>query len=264
MGPPTAIEPTTFGDVLTWSFVAQPGVEYTITFDVLPTLTLGSTSLSGAARVVGTDISIPASASVTVVEGTEPNDFRTVDETTKAAEDIVYLTYIADADDIDVFEITVAEDDELVVELSNLDADLDVVLWGRQAGRHRHGVGPHEPRRAAVRHHRPGRHDQRRRTARRLPSPRRRRPDARRRRRVEHRRHRRRDPADRPPRRRHVLHPGRTARTVPSTCSRPPSSSRCSKPTNGPSAWRSTSLRSPAPRRSAPSAAALVAPTRSC
>ena len=126
-----SIEPDRFGGVLTWSFVAQPGVAYTITFDVLPTLTLGSTSLAALARVVGTDISVPGSASVSVVEGTEPNDFTTVDETTKAAEDTVYLTYITDPSDIDVFEITVAEDDELVVELSNLDADLDLALWGR-------------------------------------------------------------------------------------------------------------------------------------
>ncbi len=125
------IEPDRFGGVLTWSFVAQPGVAYTITFDVLPTLTLGSTSLAAVARVIGTDISVLGAASVTVVEGTEPNDFTTVDETTKAAEDIVYLTYIADPTDIDVFEITVAEDDELIVELSNLDADLDLALWGR-------------------------------------------------------------------------------------------------------------------------------------
>ena len=130
---PADVEPTRFGDVLTWSFVAQPGVAYTVSFDVLPTLTLGSTSLSGVARVVGTDISIPATASVTVVEGTEPNDFTTPDETTLADEDVVYLTYITDADDIDVFEIEVAEDDELVVELSNLDADLDLVLWGRRS-----------------------------------------------------------------------------------------------------------------------------------
>ena len=79
---PTELEPTRFGDLLTWSFVAQPGVAYTISFDVLPTLTLGSTSLSGVARVVGTDISVPATASVTIVEGTEPNDFTTPNETT--------------------------------------------------------------------------------------------------------------------------------------------------------------------------------------
>ncbi len=131
--PASAIEPTRFGDVLTWSFVATPGVAYTVTFDALPTLSLGATSLSGAARIVGTDISIPASASVTVVEGTEPNDFFTIAETTQAAEDVVYLTYIADSDDIDVYEIDVAQDDELVVELSNLTADLDIVVWGRQA-----------------------------------------------------------------------------------------------------------------------------------
>ncbi len=136
-GAPVELEPTRFGDVLTWSFVAQPDVSYTISFDVLPTLTLGTTSLSGVARVVGTDISVPATASVTVVEGTEPNDFTTPDETTPAAEDVVYLTYITDADDIDVFEIEVGQDDELVVELSNLDADLDLVLWGERSD-----VGP--------------------------------------------------------------------------------------------------------------------------
>ena len=45
-GVTSPIEPDRFGSVLTWSFVAQPGVAYTIAFDVLPTLTLGSTSLA--------------------------------------------------------------------------------------------------------------------------------------------------------------------------------------------------------------------------
>jgi PKD repeat protein len=132
-GSTLGIEPSRFGDLLIWSFVAQPGVPYTISFDVLPTLTLGSTSLSGVARVVGTDISLPATASVTVVEGTEQNDFTSLLDRTVAVEDFIYLTYIADADDIDVFEIVVEENDELIVQLSSLDADLDLVLWGRRS-----------------------------------------------------------------------------------------------------------------------------------
>ncbi len=131
-GAATGLEPTVVGDLLTWGFLAEPGVNYSLGFDVLPTLELGTSTLQGTANIIGTDISVPAIANVTVVEGIEPNDFTDANETTTASEDIVYLTYIPDETDLDVFEITVGEDDELVVELSNLDADLDLVLWGSQ------------------------------------------------------------------------------------------------------------------------------------
>ncbi|MGA7760020.1 MAG: hypothetical protein WCA57_19425, partial [Ilumatobacteraceae bacterium] len=131
-GPPAPAEPTIIGGELTWTFLAEPDVDYSLFFEALPTLTLGSTSLGATGSVIGTEVSIVDSAAVTVVEGLEPNDFGTITETTPIAEDVVYLTYIPDSDDIDVFEITVGEDDELVVELSNLDADLDLVLWGDQ------------------------------------------------------------------------------------------------------------------------------------
>ncbi len=100
---PVLLEPQIVGNVARWSFAAEPGVDYTVSFNLLPTLTLGATSLDANARVVGTEISVPASAGVTVIEGIEPNDFTNVNETTKAFEDIVYLTYIPDETDNDVY-----------------------------------------------------------------------------------------------------------------------------------------------------------------
>ena len=132
-GTPIEVEPDIDGDSLSWTFTARPGTDYSVEFDVLPTLRLGPTSIEATARVVGTDISVPASAAVTVVEGSEVNDFIPDGRpTTPAFEDFVYLTYIASETDIDVYQVDVAQDDQLVIELSGLDADLDVILWGSQ------------------------------------------------------------------------------------------------------------------------------------
>ena len=67
---------------------------------------------------------------VTVEEGLEPFNFVTVDDTIAAAEDQVFLTYLSTESDVDVFEITVEQDDRLVIQLSNLDSDLDLVVLG--------------------------------------------------------------------------------------------------------------------------------------
>jgi CSLREA domain-containing protein len=133
-------EPVVTSSTLQWNVIAEPGVAYEIRFDVAPSLRLGVTSLGGTARVVGTDIVVPATAAVTVREGIEPNDFElvapasTLRETTPAIEDVVYLTYISTPTDIDVFELDLADNDRLIVSLSNLDVDLDVVLWRRPEG----------------------------------------------------------------------------------------------------------------------------------
>jgi hypothetical protein len=121
------IDPIVDGDGLRLGVAADPGTAYTYEFDVLPSLRLGSTSLGAIARVVGTGLSVPALASVDVLEGSEPNDFP---DTVLANEDVIYLTYISTPSDNDVYEITLQDDDELVVQLSNLTADLDLVLWG--------------------------------------------------------------------------------------------------------------------------------------
>ena len=127
----TPLEPVVSGRTLEWTVTAQPGVEYRISFDVLPPVALGTVEIGSTAKVDGTDVSATASASVTVEEGLEPINFVTVDDTIKTSADDVFLTYLSSGTDIDVFEVTVAQDERLVVELSNLDADLDLVLWGR-------------------------------------------------------------------------------------------------------------------------------------
>ena len=124
----TTTDPVADGRTLTWTVPAEPGATYDVEFDVLPSLRLGATSLNATARIVGTGVVVPATAQVTVAEGLEPNDF--LPEVVEAAEDFVYLTYISSPDDYDVFAIEVEENDVLVAELSNLDADLDFALWG--------------------------------------------------------------------------------------------------------------------------------------
>jgi uncharacterized protein YjbI with pentapeptide repeats len=133
----TTIEPVQVGQTLVWNTVGVSPSSNEVAFDVLPPLRLGATSITATATVVGTDLTSTASATVTVAEGSEPNDFQLVAgsttqrATTPAAEDTVYLTYLPTATDIDVYEIDIAENDRLDVQLSNLDADLDIVLWGR-------------------------------------------------------------------------------------------------------------------------------------
>jgi CSLREA domain-containing protein len=145
----TAAEPVQVGQTLQWS-TSGPGngAPIAVAFDVLPPLRLGATSLTATATIVGTDVSASSSATVTVAEGSEPNDFAlsagpgSPRQTTPAAEDTVYLTYIPTPTDIDVYEIHVAENDRLNVQLSNLDADLDVVVWGRPDAAAAAALGP--------------------------------------------------------------------------------------------------------------------------
>ena len=132
-----AVEPNITGSTLTWTILASPDQPYDLSFGVYPSLRIGSASLAAVARVVGTDIAIPATANLTIAEGLEPNDFALVAgerQTTEAAEDVVYLTYVSTPTDIDVFEIEIAENDQLIGQLSNLTADLDVALWRRSTG----------------------------------------------------------------------------------------------------------------------------------
>ena len=129
----TALEPTVNGQTLSWTLRATPSIRNSVSFDMTPGLRLGPATIAATARIVGTDVIVPATSGVKVVEGLEPNDFAVVGgarQTTSAAQDNVYLTYVASPTDIDVFRIVVPEGGELVVGLSNLDADLDLALWG--------------------------------------------------------------------------------------------------------------------------------------
>ncbi|MGH1488259.1 MAG: hypothetical protein ACRBK7_02510 [Acidimicrobiales bacterium] len=127
---PAEIEPKIGENTLSWSLSGiVPGVAYTMTFDVLPTVSLGSTSLNGQATIAGTDISVAAFSSVEVVEGLEPNDFPDVTPVDLSA-DRIYLTYISSETDHDVFSVVVGENDELAIQLSSLTEDLDLVLYG--------------------------------------------------------------------------------------------------------------------------------------
>jgi hypothetical protein len=122
----TLLEPTVSGSSLIWTVTALPGVPYAIEFDVTLGLRLGVASLTSTARVLGTDVVQTASTELSIIEGAENNDFPQV---TAAEEGFVYLTYIASTTDNDVYSIVLEENDRLFVELSNLDADLDLALY---------------------------------------------------------------------------------------------------------------------------------------
>ncbi|MEM8704864.1 MAG: FG-GAP repeat protein [Actinomycetota bacterium] len=125
---PIELEPTVDGNTLSWTvFGVDADEPHLIQFDVRPEVSIGSTSLNGRGRIVGSETTIPASTSVTVSEGLENNDYPLV---TQVVDDTVYLTYISTRTDIDVFEVTVNERDRLAIQLSNLTADLDLVLYG--------------------------------------------------------------------------------------------------------------------------------------
>ena len=130
---PTPLEPTVSGRTLAWTITAQPGVTHVIEFGVLPPVALGTVEIDAFANVEGTDVVATASAAVTVEEGLEPINFVNVDDTVKSDDGDVFLTYLSAASDVDVFEVTLQQDERLVVGLSELDADLDLVLWGRPA-----------------------------------------------------------------------------------------------------------------------------------
>ena len=123
----TTTDPVVDGRTLTWTVPAEPGTSYDVEFDVLPSLRLGATPLNAIRthrwhRCRGSGIGA----------GDRGRGSRTrttsLPEVVEAAEDFVYLTYISSPDDYDVFAIEVAENDVLVAELSNLDADLDFAL----------------------------------------------------------------------------------------------------------------------------------------
>ncbi len=136
-GSDLALEPDVDGNLLTWTVpLVEADVQNTITFQVTPTVSLGSNSLAATSRIVGTEVSEVAFNAVAIEEPLESNDFqlpnRDADTTdVDEAVDTLYLTYISSETDNDVFRVDVAEGDELAIQLSSLSADLDFALYGR-------------------------------------------------------------------------------------------------------------------------------------
>ena len=72
---------------------------------------------------------VTAASSVSVQQAFEPNN--TPETAAPLAEDTIYINHVASADDLDYFKIVVTDGQRLVVNLSNLAADFDVVVYGR-------------------------------------------------------------------------------------------------------------------------------------
>ncbi len=129
-GSPLA-EPTIVGKVLTWRLTGiAPDTPYTLSFDLQPTLELGSSTVDVAARIIGVaDGAVEATSSVAVEQAFEPNN--TPETAAPLAENTIYINHVASADDLDYFKIDVTDGQRVVVNLSNLAADFDVVVYGR-------------------------------------------------------------------------------------------------------------------------------------
>jgi hypothetical protein len=125
------VEPTVVGNVLTWRLSAlAPDTAYTLSFDLQPTLELGSSTVGVTARIVGAPAgSVERTSSVAVQQAFEPNDDPS--NATPLDDDTIYINHVASADDVDFFRIDVTAGQRLVVSLSNLAADFDVVVYGR-------------------------------------------------------------------------------------------------------------------------------------
>jgi hypothetical protein len=124
-------EPTVVGKVLTWRLTGLvAGTPYGLSFDLQPTLELGSSTVGVEARIIGVPDELrTATSSVAVQQAFEPND--TPATATPLSEDTLYINHVASADDLDFFRIDVIDGQRLVVNLSNLAADFDVVVYGR-------------------------------------------------------------------------------------------------------------------------------------
>ena len=124
-------EPTVVGNVLTWRLTGlAPDTPYTLSFDLQPTLELGSSTVDVEARIVGVaGGTVTAASSVSVQQAFEPNN--TPETAAPLAEDTIYINHVASSDDLDYFKIDVTDGQRLVVNLSNLAADFDIVVYGR-------------------------------------------------------------------------------------------------------------------------------------
>ncbi|GAB4002818.1 hypothetical protein [Nocardioides ultimimeridianus] len=128
------LTPTITGDTATWTFTDVPaGAPQSLTFDLDAPLALGPTSVRATAFLVDDDAVDSDTASTNVTEAIEPND--TVATATPLPDDTIMLSHVSHAGDLDVYKFDVSDPGTRVsLSLSNLDADLDMVLYAPSDG----------------------------------------------------------------------------------------------------------------------------------
>ncbi|HJQ06348.1 MAG TPA: C25 family cysteine peptidase [Nocardioides sp.] len=126
--------PTISGSTATWTFTNVPaGAPQSLTFAMDAPLTIGPKSVRATAFLVDDDATDSDTASTTVTEAFEPND--TVATATPLPDDTIMLSHVSHAGDLDVYKFDVTDPGTRVsLSLSNLDADLDMVLYAPRDG----------------------------------------------------------------------------------------------------------------------------------
>jgi len=126
--------PTVDSDNVTWTFDNVPAnAVRQLAFAMDAPLTIGPARVSATAFMPADDSTATDSADTVVKEAGEPND--TIASATPLADDTIVLSHISHAGDIDVYKFDVTDPGTRVsISLSNLDADLDAVLYAPRDG----------------------------------------------------------------------------------------------------------------------------------
>jgi uncharacterized protein YjbI with pentapeptide repeats len=130
---PEDLEPRTLDGTLVWTLPAVPAnAVHTLTLSVEPTLRIGTGQIRASVTSLRDDVTAFDAADLTVVEALEPND--TTAQATSLPTDTIALSHISSATDVDVFRFEVDRvGTRISAILSNLDADLDLALYGPRA-----------------------------------------------------------------------------------------------------------------------------------
>ena len=127
------LEPAIVDGALVWTFTSLPaGAVHTLAFSLEPTVRIGVNELKATATLLADDVSASDTAGLTVAEALEPND--TPADAAVLPADTIVLSHISTGSDIDLFKFPVSQaGTRISLILSNLDADLDLTLYGPTA-----------------------------------------------------------------------------------------------------------------------------------
>ncbi len=127
------LKPEIVDGKLVWTFSSLPAnAVYTLTFALEPTVRIGTAQVKATMTILEDGVSASDTAGLTVIEVLEPND--TPGNATTLPENTIVLSHVSTADDVDVFKFQISDPESRAsVFLSNLDADLDIVLYGPKA-----------------------------------------------------------------------------------------------------------------------------------
>ncbi|MEM8926269.1 MAG: Ig-like domain-containing protein [Actinomycetota bacterium] len=127
-------EPTINGNELTWTLSgAGVGGEYQVSIDIIPSLSLGTSTVSTTGRLAASGVESTAIGSVGIAQAFEPNDNVGDSGVLTAVSDTIYASHIATEDDVDLFRVDLAAGSRLAASLSDLPADFDLVVYGPPA-----------------------------------------------------------------------------------------------------------------------------------